>query len=73
MVKSRSETDCLQWSKKALAAMLSDIQIFDDPAVGKCKTGTVQTVSGEVTANVRKGKTIFYYELEVKVPWEGKL
>jgi hypothetical protein len=39
--------------------------------VGRCKTGTVQSVTGECTANIRKGKTIFYYELEVKLPWEG--
>ena len=51
--------------------MLSDLTIFDDVATGKCKTNTVSTVTGECTANIRKGKTIFYYELEVKVPWEG--
>jgi hypothetical protein len=52
--------------------MLSDLTIFDDVAVGKCTTGTVSSVTGECTANIRKGKSIFYYELEVKVPWEGR-
>lgn len=51
--------------------MLSDFTIFDDVSVGMCKTGKVSSVTGECTANIRKGKTIFYYELEVKVPWEG--
>jgi len=46
---------------------------LDDPAVGRLQTDTGQSVTGECTANIRKGKTIFYYELEVKVPWEGQL
>jgi len=68
-----SETDCFQWSKKTLTTLLSNLPIFDDAATGVCKTGTVSSVTGECTANIRKGKTIFFYELEVKVPWEGKL
>jgi len=68
-----SETDCLAWSKKRITALLSNISFLDDPAHGYCKTTTVQSVTGECTANNRKGKTIFFYELEVKLPWEGKL
>jgi hypothetical protein len=69
---TRAETDCLKWAKTTLTTMLSDLTIFDDVAVGKCTTGTVSSVTGECTANIRKGKSIFYYELEVKVPWEGR-
>lgn len=68
-----SETDCLNWTKKTITTLLSNLTIFDDAATGVCKTGTVSSVTGECTANNRKGKTIFYYELEVKVPWEGKV
>lgn len=68
-----SETDCASWAKKHLTALLSDLTVVEDPEVDFCKTKQVQTVSGECTANIRKGKTIFFYEMEVKVPWEGKL
>jgi len=67
-----SETDCLAWSKKYLISLLSDLSIFDDEQ-GYIKTKEVSSVTGECTANVRKGKTIFFYEIEVKVPWEAKL
>jgi len=68
-----SETDCIPWARKHLTALLSDLTILDDPEQGHCKTKRVQSVSGECTANIRKGKSIFFYEIEVKVPWEGKL
>jgi activator of HSP90 ATPase len=67
------ETDCVPWSKKRLGQLLSDLKFLDDPEQGYCKTTTVQSVTGECISNVRKGKTIFYYEMEVKVGWEGKL
>lgn len=51
--------------------MLSGITVVEDPEVEFCTTKQVSNVSGECTANIRKGKTIFFYEMEVKVPWEG--
>lgn len=33
----------------------------------------MNNVSGECTANIRKGKTIFFYELELKASWEGRV
>jgi len=68
-----AETDCLSWAKKHLTDLLSDISVVEDTGVEFCRTKQVHTVSGECTANIRKGKTIFFYEMEVKVPWEGKL
>ncbi len=68
---NRSETDCFAWSKQKLTSLLSDLTLVDEPSMGIGKTGTVDNVSGECTANIRKGKTIFFYELEVKVLWEG--
>jgi activator of HSP90 ATPase len=68
-----AETDCMNWAKKRLTALLSELTFLDDPSQGFCKTTSVQSISGECTANVRKGKTIFYYEIDVKVDWEGRL
>jgi len=68
-----AETDCITWAKKHLTSMLSDISLMDDTKIEFCKTKKVTSVNGECTANIRKGKTIFFYELEVKVPWEGKI
>jgi activator of HSP90 ATPase len=67
-----SETDCLAWAKKHITSLLSDLVLIEDTNTS-CKTKKVQSVSGECTANVRKGKTIFFYELEVKVPWEAQV
>jgi len=63
-----SETDCINYAKKNLSQMLSNLSFSEDPKITTGDEATV-TVTGECTANVRKGKTIFYYEMEVKVAW----
>lgn len=39
---------------------------------GKCRITEVDTVSGDVIANCRKGKLIFFYEVIIKVKWTGE-
>eukprot|EP01111_Echinosteliopsis_oligospora_P005981 TRINITY_DN1983_c0_g1_i2.p1 TRINITY_DN1983_c0_g1~~TRINITY_DN1983_c0_g1_i2.p1 ORF type:complete len:175 (+),score=40.16 TRINITY_DN1983_c0_g1_i2:143-667(+) len=68
-----SETDCYQWSKNKITSLLENLTIFQTESVGYLKTTSVGSVTGECTTNIRKGKTIFYYELSAKVDWEGQL
>eukprot|EP00730_Choanoeca_flexa_P016053 TRINITY_DN7506_c0_g1_i2.p1 TRINITY_DN7506_c0_g1~~TRINITY_DN7506_c0_g1_i2.p1 ORF type:complete len:341 (+),score=84.39 TRINITY_DN7506_c0_g1_i2:107-1129(+) len=64
-----SEKDATKWSKDRLSELLSDLAIESD--AGSIRTTDV-SVTGEATANNRKAKLIFLYELVVDVKWKGK-
>lgn len=66
-----TETDLSEWAKDKLRQLLAGIPIESDKFVGG--TTTVSHVSGDVTVNTRKQKTIVLYELDVTVKWEGQL
>jgi len=68
-----TEKDCLPWTKKRLPELLENLACPADDKVEYCKTTKLDTVSGEATINSRKGKIFFFYELEIKVEWEGKV
>eukprot|EP01134_Creolimax_fragrantissima_P006860 CFRG6860T1 len=63
-----SEKNCTPWSKKRISEIFSGELLFTDP-LADVTCATDVTVSGECTANNRKGKLIFFYELEVKCGW----
>jgi len=65
-----SEKDCLPWSKNAFNILLGNQVIFEDEQC-TIKTSNVSSVEGECVVNNRKGKSIFLYELKVKVNWEA--
>jgi len=65
-----TESDWTSFAKERLIQLLTDLTIETDQI--SCKTKTV-TVSGDVSVNTRKKKTILFYELDVTVQWEGVL
>lgn len=67
-----AETDCLEWSRNLLNRLLSDLAILDGEGGLFVKTKKIEKVEGEAYVNVRKGKIIPGYELNVTVSWEGE-
>ncbi|KAF2078638.1 hypothetical protein CYY_000009 [Polysphondylium violaceum] len=65
-----SEKDCLPWSKNSFNTLLANHLIYQDEQC-TIKTTNVASVEGECVVNNRKGKSIFLYELKVKVNWEA--
>lgn len=65
-----TESDWTSFAKERLIQLLTDLTIETDQI--SCKTKTV-TVSGDVSVNTRKKKTILFYELDVTVQWEGRV
>ncbi|KAN0043090.1 hypothetical protein ACTA71_010725 [Dictyostelium dimigraforme] len=64
-----SEKDCLPWSKTVINGLF-DKKVIQETDEYTFKISSSPVVSGECTANNRKGKTIFLYELDVKMNWE---
>lgn len=67
-----AETDCLEWSRNLLNELLSNITIVDGEGNLFVRTKKIEKVDGEAYVNVRKGKIIPGYELNVTVSWEGE-
>ncbi|XP_022151410.1 activator of 90 kDa heat shock protein ATPase homolog [Momordica charantia] len=67
-----AETDCLEWSRNLLGKLLSDLPLLDGEGGLFIKTKKVDKVDGEAYVNIRKGKIIPGYELNVTVSWEGE-
>ncbi|KAH7554263.1 hypothetical protein ACOSP7_028624 [Xanthoceras sorbifolium] len=67
-----SETDCLEWSRNFFNNILSNLTILDGEANLFIKTKKIDKLDGEAYVNVRKGKIIPGYELNVSLSWEGE-
>ncbi|KAJ4705544.1 activator of 90 kDa heat shock protein ATPase-like [Melia azedarach] len=67
-----AETDCLEWSRNFLNRALSNLTILDGEGNLFVKTKKIEKVEGEAYVNVRKGKIIPGYELNVSISWEGE-
>eukprot|EP01113_Clastostelium_recurvatum_P036026 TRINITY_DN5083_c0_g1_i1.p1 TRINITY_DN5083_c0_g1~~TRINITY_DN5083_c0_g1_i1.p1 ORF type:complete len:337 (+),score=105.01 TRINITY_DN5083_c0_g1_i1:57-1067(+) len=64
------EKDIMKWATGEFTNELTGTTLWEGQD-GSCKIKSVSKVGGEATANNRKGKTIFYYEMDVKCEWEG--
>ncbi|CAN1278086.1 Activator of 90 kDa heat shock protein ATPase homolog 1 [Linum perenne] len=67
-----AETDCLEWSRNLLTKLLSNLILLDGEGNLFIRTKKVEKVDGESYVNIRKGKIIPGYELNVSVSWEGE-
>ncbi|KAL2923898.1 Activator of 90 kDa heat shock protein ATPase-like protein 2 [Bienertia sinuspersici] len=67
-----SETDCLEWSKSQLSNSLSDLTILSGEGNLFIKTKKIEKFEGEAYVNIRKGKIIPGYELNLVLSWEGE-
>ncbi|XP_065882852.1 activator of 90 kDa heat shock protein ATPase homolog 1-like [Dysidea avara] len=64
-----TERNATSWSKSLLESLLVDL-VFDGKE-GTCKTVKVTEITGEASANNRKGKLFFFYEFVIKLKWSG--
>ncbi|KAL8213797.1 hypothetical protein R6Q57_003246 [Mikania cordata] len=67
-----AETDCLEWSKNLLSKLLADQTIVAGEGNLFIQTKKIEKVEGEAYVNVRKGKIIPGYELNVLINWQGE-
>ncbi|KAH3765350.1 inner centromere protein [Pelomyxa schiedti] len=65
------EKDCLPWFRETASDAFSASPLLSRGGDFVVTTKSVD-VTGEATANNRKGKTIYLYELELTVNWEAK-
>jgi activator of HSP90 ATPase len=65
------ESNATGWSKDKLNELLLHFEIAD----GNLKSEIIEfdKLSGEATANNRKGKLIFFYEWDLVLKWQGKI
>jgi len=64
-----SEKNAIGWSKDKLKSLLEGSSL-KKPGLGLVKLKEVVS-TGEATANNRKGKLIFFYEIVIKLKWEA--
>ncbi|XP_057782483.1 uncharacterized protein LOC131000532 [Salvia miltiorrhiza] len=67
-----AETNCLEWSRKFLENLLCDKTLLSGEGNLYIKTKKVEKLDGEAYVNVRKGKIIPGYELNLVVSYEAE-
>nr|AAM53279.1 unknown protein [Arabidopsis thaliana]AAN15364.1 unknown protein [Arabidopsis thaliana] len=67
-----SETNCLEWSRNFFTKQFSGVDILSGEGNLFIKVSKIEKVEGEAYVNVRKGKIIPGYELNVSLSWEGE-
>ncbi|KAI7729462.1 hypothetical protein M8C21_020369 [Ambrosia artemisiifolia] len=67
-----AETNCLEWSKSLLSKLLSNQTILSGEGNLFIKITNLEKVEGEAYVNVRKGKIIPGYELNIVINWKGE-
>lgn len=67
-----AETDCLEWSRNFFKETLSDQCLLNGEGNLFVKINKVDKLDGEAYVNIRKGKIIPGYELNLVVSWEGE-
>lgn len=67
------EKDCLPWSKDRLSELMIGLHVEDKDRLCYINITSVDTVKGEAYVNIRKGKKIPGYEVEVKMTYEGEI
>ncbi|KAG2305801.1 hypothetical protein Bca4012_085381 [Brassica carinata] len=67
-----AETNCLEWSRNFFNNQFSNTVILSGEGNLFIKINKVAKLEGEAYVNVRKGKIIPGYELNVSLSWEGE-
>ncbi|KAM3288810.1 activator of 90 kDa heat shock protein ATPase isoform X1 [Capsicum chacoense] len=68
-----AETDCLEWSRSFLTNLLANKIVIDGEGNIKIRTKNLEKLEGEAYVNIRKGKIIPGYELNLVLSWEGEV
>ncbi|KAL6502795.1 hypothetical protein OROHE_024222 [Orobanche hederae] len=66
-----AETDCLDWSRNFLSNLLCDKALLSGEGNLHVKTKKIEKLEGEAYVNVRKGKIIPGYELNLILSYEA--
>eukprot|EP00741_Cyanophora_paradoxa_P009367 tig00000144_g9073.t1 len=66
------EKDCSKLSRDRITELLEKQKVIDEKEL-TMEITKVDSISGEATANNRKGKRIVFYELDVKLKWKGQI
>ncbi|XP_027351846.1 activator of 90 kDa heat shock protein ATPase homolog isoform X2 [Abrus precatorius] len=67
-----AETNCLEWSRTFFTNLLSNLSILQGEGNLFIKTTSLRNVDGEAYVNVRKGKIIPGYEINLTLAWQGE-
>lgn len=65
-----TEKNATAWSKAKIKELVLDLAVEDTS--GKARISEVDDITGDVIANQRKGKLIFFYEVTMKLKWKGE-
>lgn len=65
-----TEKNATAWSRKTITDLVMDLAVEDSN--GKARICEVDSITGDVIANQRKGKLIFFYEVNMKLKWKGE-
>lgn len=69
-----SEVSLTDWSKERLTELLCGVVAIDEGSLnGWCKVTELESMSGDVTVQMRKQKKFPLYELDITLKWEGQL
>ncbi|CAN4109099.1 unnamed protein product [Withania somnifera] len=68
-----AETDCLEWSRNFLSNLLANKTLINGEGNLGIRTKKIEKLEGEAYLNIRKGKVIPGYELNLVVSWEGEV
>lgn len=66
-----TEKNATPWSKDKLKSLLTNFEITAGDI--KVTVTEVSKLTGEATANNRKGKLIFFYEWDIQLKWSGRV
>ncbi|KAL8456308.1 hypothetical protein ACS0TY_033674 [Phlomoides rotata] len=67
-----SETNCLEWSRKFLENLLCNQTLLSGEGNLYIKIGKINRLDGEAYVNIRKGKIIPGYELNLSISYEAE-
>ncbi|VFQ74118.1 unnamed protein product [Cuscuta campestris] len=67
-----AETDCLEWSRSFFNKLLSNQTVLNGEGNIYIRIKKLDKLEGEAYVNVRKGKIIPGYELNLVLSWEGE-
>ncbi|KAL3533956.1 hypothetical protein ACH5RR_007477 [Cinchona calisaya] len=68
-----AETDCLEWSRNFFTKLFTNQTLLNGEGNLFIRIKKVEKLAGEAYVNVRKGKIIPGYELNLVVSWEGEV
>eukprot|EP01132_Coremiostelium_polycephalum_P002670 gene2670-3313_t len=66
-----TEKNCLGWTQEKLPLILQK-EFYQSEKIN-IRVKSVPTIKGECTANNRKGKTFFLFELDIKALWQAEV